>query len=44
MVTPDNSRSQPDGAESHFNGHSLVLKIRVVDPKMFLQKSRSSSY
>jgi hypothetical protein len=30
-----NSRSRPGGAESRFNGQSLVKKRRVADPKMF---------
>jgi hypothetical protein len=40
----ENSLSRPGGAESRFNDQSLIKKQRVADPKIILQKIKSSSY
>jgi hypothetical protein len=39
MTTPKNSRSRPDGADSHFPPTYLVKKWHVADPKMIFTKN-----
>jgi hypothetical protein len=38
MTTHENSRSQPNGAESPLKDESLVKKCHVADPKMIFAK------
>jgi hypothetical protein len=40
MTTPENSRSRPDGADSHFFSTSLAKKGHVADPKMIFAKNQ----
>jgi hypothetical protein len=40
MTTPENSRSRPGGADSHFFPTCLVKKWHVADPKMIFAKNQ----
>jgi hypothetical protein len=40
MTAPENSRSQPGGAESRLNGQSLVKKLPFADPKIIFPKNQ----
>jgi hypothetical protein len=40
MTTPENSRSRPGGADSHFFTTCLVNKWYILDPKMIFAKNQ----
>jgi hypothetical protein len=40
MTTPENSRSRPGGADSHFFPTCLVKKWHVADPRMIFAKNQ----
>jgi hypothetical protein len=44
MTTYENSRSRPGGAESRFNGQSLVKKWCVEDPKIIFSENQEVAF